>query len=73
VDNAGNIYICGTTKSWSAGSDDKLVAKFDSAITRIWNKTWGGALQDIGWDLALASFEITSLKDSIVQLKKKLI
>ncbi len=53
VDDAGNIYICGTTKSWSAGANDILVAKFDSARTRIWNKTWGGALEDIGWDLAL--------------------
>ena len=45
----GGYIVTGDTVSYGAGSNDVLLAKYDSAGTLSWNKTWGGTGADIGW------------------------
>ncbi len=46
LDNEGNIYIAGRTNSSGAGRQDALLAKFAINGTLLWNRTWGGPLND---------------------------
>ena len=50
----GSVYICGTTQSAGAGSNDLLLAKFDSSGALQWQKTLGGSSNDIGHSVAVA-------------------
>jgi hypothetical protein len=38
----GGVVAVGYTSSYGSGSDDVLIAKFDSSGNIVWNKTWGG-------------------------------
>ena len=48
VDSAGNIIVMGYTASAGAGSNDFLIAKYDSAGTLQWQRTLGGTGSDVG-------------------------
>ncbi|MHA1269337.1 MAG: hypothetical protein ACTSPY_06070 [Candidatus Helarchaeota archaeon] len=48
VDWNNNVYICGTTRSYGAGSSDAFIVKYDSFGNQIWNRTWGGNSSDYG-------------------------
>jgi hypothetical protein len=49
------IVITGATRSYGAGSDDLLLAKFNGLGTLQWTKALGGASQDLGNSLIEAS------------------
>jgi len=53
LDDSGNIYITGRTRSFGAGSYDAFIAKYDSAGNSLLNITWGGSLYDHGRGIAL--------------------
>ena len=43
IDDAGNIYVCGFTYSFGAGSIDMVLVKYDPEGNQFWNRTWGGS------------------------------
>ena len=51
----GGICVVGQTSSFGLGSGDFALVKFDSNGTRLWNTTWGGSGNDIGYSVALDS------------------
>jgi uncharacterized delta-60 repeat protein len=53
VDGSGNVYITGTTSSSGAGSLDVLIVKYDTSGTIQWQRTLGGANQDVGYDIVV--------------------
>ena len=46
VDASGGVYVVGSTASQGAGSNDLLVAKYDSSGTVLWQKALGGLTDD---------------------------
>jgi hypothetical protein len=46
VDEAGNIFLAGSTKSYGVGNSDILLLKYNSLGTLLWQKTYGGASDD---------------------------
>ena len=55
VDSADNIIVVGLTDSDGAGSNDLLIAKYNSSGTLQWNRTLGGASTDAGNAVAIDS------------------
>jgi uncharacterized delta-60 repeat protein len=55
TDSSGNIYIVGTTQSFSEGLGDAFIVKYDSSGNQLWNRTWGGANWDSAQDVAVDS------------------
>lgn len=55
IDNANNIYLAGTTKSFGSDDSDLCVVKYDPFRNQIWNLTWGGNEGDFGAKLAFDS------------------
>jgi uncharacterized delta-60 repeat protein len=53
VDGSGNVYITGFTQSSGAGSNDVLIAKYNSSGTIQWQRTLGGASTDYGYGIAV--------------------
>ena len=48
IDASDNIFIVGYTKSLGDSDGDLIIIKYDINGNEIWNKTWGGALYDVG-------------------------
>ena len=47
-----SIYICGSTSSYGAGDHDLLLVKWNITDgNQLWNRTWGGTSQDIGYSV----------------------
>ena len=55
VDSSGNVYVTGSTSSQGAGSDDVLIAKYDTSGTLLWQRVLGGASSDYGSGIAADS------------------
>jgi PKD repeat protein len=55
VDSSGAIYITGGTQSFGAGGTDVIVQKMDSFGTILWEKAYGGTLNESCWELQLDS------------------
>lgn len=55
VDSSDNIIVCGYTASDGAGSNDILIAKYDSSGTLQWDRTLGGTGNDYGYAVAVDS------------------
>ncbi len=55
VDKSGNVYVVGYTSSFGAGGNDVLLLKFDPSGNLIWQRTWGGASEDLGQGIAIDS------------------
>jgi hypothetical protein len=53
ADTSGNVYVAGSTLSFTAGWRDALILKFDAAGTLIWNRTWGGSSWDVAYDISV--------------------
>jgi hypothetical protein len=62
VDGAGNVFVTGTfygqvnfgpVRLTSAGYSDAFVTKLDPNGNTLWAKSWGGANQDVGNDIAI--------------------
>ena len=60
------VYLTGSTDSYGAGMADVYLVKYDSDGNQLWNITWGGALDDYGNGLAVASdgIYVTGYTDS---------
>ncbi len=52
--DGGYIFV-GQTQSYGAGSNDVLIAKYDSSGNISWNKTWGGSDNDFAYDVIQTS------------------
>jgi uncharacterized delta-60 repeat protein len=55
VDSSGNVYVAGRTSSQGAGSDDVLIAKYNTSGTIQWQRILGGSGSDIGQGIAVDS------------------
>lgn len=53
VDSSGNFYIVGQTSSAGAGNIDILIAKYNSSLEIVWQRTLGGTGADYGYDIAV--------------------
>ncbi|MHA1384996.1 MAG: SBBP repeat-containing protein, partial [Candidatus Helarchaeota archaeon] len=53
IDGSNNIYLCGGTRSFGAGSSDAFLAKFNASGAQFWNATWGGSSPDSGQGVAV--------------------
>ncbi|MCA9782629.1 MAG: hypothetical protein KC518_03540 [Candidatus Cloacimonetes bacterium] len=51
----GGAVICGTTRSSGAGFSDFWLLKVDSGGTVLWERTYGGELEDECWTLGAAA------------------
>jgi len=54
-DNAGNLYLAGSTDTFGAGNYDAYLIKYNSTGNLLWRKTWGGAGADEARALTLDS------------------
>ena len=52
VDNSGNVYVFGHTNSAGQGSNDVLIAKYNSSGTIQWQRLLGGS--DLEWGYKIA-------------------
>tara|TARA_R110000782_G_scaffold98928_1_gene184468 strand:- start:505 stop:1833 length:1329 start_codon:yes stop_codon:yes gene_type:complete len=55
IDSADNIIVCGESDGVGAGSNDLLVAKYNSSGTIQWQKSLGGTSADTGTGVAIDS------------------
>jgi uncharacterized delta-60 repeat protein len=55
TDSSDNVYVFGETGSAGAGSEDFLLAKYDSAGTIQWQRTLGGAAGETGYSVIIDS------------------
>lgn len=53
LDSMENIVISGYTTSIGAGNRDAVLIKYDSAGNMLWNRTWGGNLNDEARDVVV--------------------
>ncbi|MHA1428436.1 MAG: SBBP repeat-containing protein, partial [Candidatus Helarchaeota archaeon] len=53
VDADGFVYVTGYTASFGAGNSDLALIKFASNGTKLWNITWGGPLNEVGYGIAV--------------------
>ncbi len=53
--SSGNVYVTGSTNSFGAGFDDVFLLKFDSTSGLLWQETWGGSQDDLGYGVAVDS------------------
>ena len=63
----GGYAVTGYTASYGAGSNDMFLAKYTSAGTLSWSKTWGGTGSDRGYSLVQTSdggYAVTGYTDS---------
>lgn len=51
--NGSFIYVAGQTYSYSAGSYDVFVLKYDTNGNLLWNRTWGGTNYDLAYSIAV--------------------
>ncbi len=53
LDSSENILVAGRTKNLGAGGYDAILIKYNSSGDQLYNRTWGGILDDYGNDLAI--------------------
>ena len=55
IDSSDNLYVCGETSSTGQGSDDLIVAKYDTSGNVQWQKVLGGTSVDQGKSVGVDS------------------
>jgi len=55
LDSYNNSYIVGATKSLGESNGDACLIKFNCTGSLLWNKTWGGANEDLGYGIGIDS------------------
>ncbi|MFW9881629.1 MAG: hypothetical protein ACFFG0_51845, partial [Candidatus Thorarchaeota archaeon] len=55
IDSFNNIYIAGSTQSYSVGSNDLCLLKFNTQGNLVWNITWGNIEHNCGTDVTVDS------------------
>ena len=55
VDSSGNVYVAGSTSSQGAGSNDVLIAKYNTSGAIQWQRVLGGTGAEIGYGVAVDS------------------
>jgi len=55
TDSSGNVYITGDQSSQGQGSNDIIIAKYNSSGDFQWQRGLGGAQADVGWRVATDS------------------
>jgi hypothetical protein len=55
ADRDGNIYSMGQTQSFGVANGDVFVLKYDRAGNLKWKKTWGGAIHEMCYGIAVDS------------------
>ena len=55
LDPLGNIYISGLTTANPGTDIDMVLVKYNSFGTQLWNRTFGGGLDDRGYEMAIDS------------------
>ena len=55
LNNAGDIYICGNSKSYSQGLSDITLFKYNSSGHLQFNESWPGSAQDYGYSIVVDS------------------
>ena len=53
VDSSGNVYVCGYSNA--SGSDDCIIAKYNTSGTIQWQRSLGGSGSDEGYSVAVDS------------------
>ncbi|MFX1320376.1 MAG: SBBP repeat-containing protein [Promethearchaeota archaeon] len=53
IDSLNNIYITGSTLSYTNGSVDIILIKYNSFGGLVWNISWGGIQYDCGYGIAI--------------------
>jgi uncharacterized delta-60 repeat protein len=51
----GSVYIAGGTNSLGAGHADMIVVKFAPDGSFLWNRTWGGPINELARDVAVGA------------------
>ena len=57
IDSQENIYVAGSTNSFTAGGYDTLLIKYNISGSQQYNRTWGGTLDDTLSSIALDSLD----------------
>ena len=55
VDSEDNIYLAGYTSSFGPGFADMVIVKYNNIGVQLWNRTWGGSMDEFGWGVATDS------------------
>lgn len=55
MDISGNSYLVGSTESFGVGGSDIFLVKYNSSNALVWQRTWGGRLNDLGEGVAVDS------------------
>ena len=53
TDNAGNVYMAGSTRSFSGGISSAFVTKYSPSGIQLWNNTWGEFTYSYGKGVAV--------------------
>jgi len=53
LDSSGNVYIVGSTTSYSEGYDDLFLLKYNNNGNLIWNITYGTENSEAGWPITI--------------------
>lgn len=63
--DATHVYTYGYTASYGAGGFDHVLIKWDFAGNQIWNRTWGGPDDDIGYSIVGNDTSLITCGDAI--------
>jgi hypothetical protein len=58
--NNTDVYVCGSTTSYGAGSEDCIIIRYDINGNLLWNITWGGLSPETAVDIYCDGFFIYS-------------
>lgn len=52
LDGLGNVYVCGHAAIGSGGTQDCVIAKYDTSLTLQWQRKLGGSTDDFAYGIA---------------------